>query len=562
MIRDRFDEALLFARTAKNLRASQVLHRIRLRAQRWPPMQPIVSALLSRARPTGRVPGWPNDFLPLDLRLGEGCLTPEQNSSGRFGFLNEERQLGSPLDWSQADASRLWRFHLHYFDWAWAFACHHDRVWGRAAFSDLWQSWNESVALGHGDEWSPYVVSLRAWALCGVYDALVADTDIDRELVVSLARHASFLRWHVEHDVGGNHLIKNLKALVGLGIFLGNEDTVRMATRHLRRQLSVQILSDGGHYERSPSYHCQVLGDLIDVAGLLDAAGRPHVPGLAEAVEAMRIWLGLMLMPDGDVPLFNDCVLVGCARLALLEPGPPAAGPLTVLSASGYVVMRPGDRLHLVADVGDPCPPDLPGHAHADCLSFQASVDGCRVLVDVGTSTYEPGAQRAHERSTDAHNTVSVDSADQTVVWGIFRAAQLAQGRLERAEYDDNAVTVTATHDGYRRLTGKPVHRRTWRVSPTHFEITDDILGSGSHQIQSNLHFSAPTPFRVTWSGPADLVVTETNGHFATGFGVVQEGPVVSAAWHGGLPVTIQAQLHLDPLAASHHAPSRQMVAE
>ena len=89
-----------------------------------------------------------------------------------------------------------------------------------------------------------------------------------------------------------------------------------------------------------------------------------------------------------------------------------------MLQPSGYVVMRPGPRLHLVADVGPPCPPELPAHAHADCLSFELAVDGQRTVVDTGTSTYAPGERRQYERSTRAHNTVEVDGADQSEVWG------------------------------------------------------------------------------------------------------------------------------------------------
>ena len=178
-------------------------------------------------------------------------------------------------------------------------------------FGELWRSWEGSVPFGRGDEWSPYVASLRAWALCGTSGRLVAGSDLQPDIDVSLARHARFLRWHVEHDVGGNHLLKNLKALIGLGMFLGDDGLSRMAGKELHRQIAVQILSDGGHYERSPSYHCQVLGDLIDIAGLPAAGVHPAVPGLVAAIDAMRAGLGLVLMPDGDVPLFNDCVLVG-----------------------------------------------------------------------------------------------------------------------------------------------------------------------------------------------------------------------------------------------------------
>jgi uncharacterized heparinase superfamily protein len=199
-----------------------------------------------------------------------------------------------------------------------------------------------------------------------------------------------------------------------------------------------------------------------------------------------------MLLPDGDVPLFNDCTLVGQARVRLLQPAPPPAKRLVVLQPSGYVVVQPDERLHLVADIGLPCPRELPAHAHADCLSFELSVDGNRIVVDTGTGTYAAGPRRDHERSTAAHNTVEIDEADQTEVWGAFRAARRATPRLERADDDGETIKVTASHDGYERLPGRPRHRRTWRVKDATVEVIDEILGDGRHRLASRLHL-APT---------------------------------------------------------------------
>lgn len=546
MTRSRLDTALLLARTTRNLRLAQVLHRARLRAQRFPPARPLAATLielLPERKATGA--GWPAEFVPLDLEVAEGFPSPEANAGGRFTFLNEERDLGCPIGWDPEGASRLWTYHLHYLEWAWSFAAHPDRQWARQEFAALWRSWAGAGRFGQGDRWSPYVASLRAWALCGTYEALTRGAGIQPAVDAALARHARFLRWHLEYDVGGNHLVKNLKALIGLGVFLGDDRLVEVGTGQLGRQLGVQVLADGGHYERSPSYHCQVLADFIDIAGLLAAAGRPPVPGLAEVVESMRSWLGLMLLPDGDVPLFNDCVLVGRRRIAALRPGPPAFDRLTVLGASGYVVVRTGGQLHLVADVGDPCPPDLPAHAHADCLSFELAADGRRVVVDPGTSTYAPGPQRGHERSTAAHNTVAVDGADQTEVWGLFRAARLARGRLLAAGDDGEVVTVVASHDGYRRLPGSPAHRRTWVIGD-HVEITDEIAGAGAHRVESRIRCPEAGAVKVAWSGPEGLAVSEGPGSYATGFGAVHDGHVSSATWHGTLPATIRVELHAD----------------
>jgi uncharacterized heparinase superfamily protein len=545
MIRSGLNTALLLARTTRNLRPAQVVHRARLRAQRFPPSHPIAASLIALLPAGVRVPaGWPAAFTPLDLDLAEGFPSPEQNAMGRFAFLGEERNLEFPVRWDHLPgAARLWAYHLHYMEWAWSFARHSDRQWARQSFSALWRSWAASDRFGRGDRWSPYVASLRAWVLCGTYDTLSRDSDIQPAIDASLLLHARFLRWHMEHDVGGNHLVKNLKALVGLAVSTGDEDLLRRATRELRQQIPIQVLADGGHYERSPSYHCQVLGDFIDIASLLAASGRPPVPGLAEAISSMRAWLGIMLMPDGDVPLFNDGALVGQARVCALGPGP---GPdrLAVLPASGYVVVRSDDRLHMVADVGDPCPPDLPAHAHADCLSFELAADGRRLVVDSGTSTYAPGPQRAYERSTRAHNTVVIDGANQTEVWSTFRAARLARGRLLRAEDDGLTVTVVASHDGYSRLPGSPAHTRTWRAD-THVRISDEITGDGDHRVESRLHIARPGMAKLAWTGPPELRLSKSPVRYADGFGRMHDGTVASAAWQGTLPVSLQLDLHV-----------------
>jgi uncharacterized heparinase superfamily protein len=75
--------------------------------------------------------------------------------------------------------------------------------------------------------------------------------------------------------------------LAGLAVFFANDALLTTAISRLRRQILAQVLPDGGHYERAPAYHCQVLGDLIDVAGLLRAAGQDEPAGLAEAIAAI-----------------------------------------------------------------------------------------------------------------------------------------------------------------------------------------------------------------------------------------------------------------------------------
>lgn len=505
--RGRGEELGLLLRTVGHLRPAQIGHRVRLRSQRlvdpwWFGRQQGVAV---------ESPGWPAGFRALESGLDHG--RPEEVAAGRFDLVGEERELGDPADWAQPGATHLWRFELHYFEWAWSLAAADDRAWAREAFARLWRSWMAGTRPGSGDAWSPYVVSLRAWVLCDVFEALVSGSEVESEVIAELGRHAGFVRSHLELDVGGNHLLKNLKALIGLGVFLGRSDLVDLGLRHLQRQLQIQVLADGGHFERSPSYHCQVLTDLMDLRVLLIATGVKTNAGLDSAIARMQAWLGAMLGPDGEVPLLNDAVPIGPARLAILVPGNPPKERLTILGASGYVVIR-HHRAHLVLDVGDPCPDELPAHAHADCLSFLLWVDNRQVVVDTGTSTYEPGPRRDYERSTAAHNTVEIDGQNQTEVWGAFRAGRRARGTLEETTDDNDVITVVASHDGYRHLPGSPVHRRKWTVTPQGLDVSDTICGVGTHEVVSRLHITSTmrSPCTVDGHGAIDRSESETVG--------------------------------------------------
>jgi len=533
----RAETAVLTARTVARLRPAQVAHRARLRAlgvveHRWP-------ALTARPSRPARRPGWPVGFEPLDATADHG--DPVELGAGRFCFLACTRCLGEPADWHQTGASRLWRFHLHYMEWAWALLQHPERDEARSAFSRLWRSWRAAGAGPPRDMWSPYVASLRLWVLCGVFEGLAACGEVEADVVEQISWHAGYLRTHLELDVGGNHLVKNLKALIGAGVFLGRADLVSAARIRLVDELAVQVLADGGHFERSPSYHAQVLGDLIDVAGLLAAAGEPPLADLEPAIGAMRSWLDAMVGDDGDVALYNDAVPLGSERLAALGPTGGPRARLRVLGPSGYVVLRPDQRSLLVIDVGDPCPPDLPAHAHADCLSVQLWVDGERCVLDTATSTYEPGARRAYERSTAAHSTVEVDGQDQTEVWATFRAARRAAGTLEEVEVHGDTVVVVASHDGYRRLTGAPLHRRRLSASPGALVIEDQLLGAGRHVVVSRLHTPAgPTACTITGAGGQ---VSEQAATAAWGFGNLRASRCHLLSVETELPVTLSWKL-------------------
>ena len=517
--------ALLYFRTISQLRPAQILHRVRLRAQRavvgrFPDC---FEALLTRPAPSHV--GWPNDFVPIDARLSWPSL--EELELGKMTLLGQSRNLGSPPRWLDPEVEQLWRYHLHYWDWAWGLAQEPDRGRARAVFCQLLTSWTDQTHFGRWDEWSPYVVALRAWSWCGQYDTLVRGSDLEEPFVKAMRLHAKFLKWHLELDVGGNHLIKNLKALVGLGMFLGDRRLLERAMRSLEREVARQVLPDGGHFELAPAYHCQVLGDLVDLERLL---GVKCPPWLSVVVPKMRRWLGTVLLPDGTVPLLNDGYPVDGLLVEALEPGPPSPPGLTLLPDSGLAVLR-RSGLFVLADVGMPCPDELPAHAHADTLGFWFYAGLTQVVGEGGTSTYEAGWVRDYERGTAAHSTVQVDATNSTEVWGAFRAARRARPTVLHTNSEDSVIVLTASHDGYRFLRGRPIHTRTWVLDGTGLRVIDEVDGLGEHDLVVRFH---GTPVEAVQTKSGEL--TERPTQTAVGWGRRRDSTLLEHAAHAKLP--------------------------
>lgn len=542
-----------YARTVRHLRPAQVVHRVRLRTQQAA-LRRYSQLFVNRWRFPDARGSWPESFTAVDERCPPFCGPVEDLLQDRFTFLNVPYSLGQPARWDPPGMSQLWLYHHHYWEWAWTLVTHPDRVAAREAFARQVSSWLDHARFGLWNAWAPYPTSLRTWVLLNVAGPLGSDTPIADRLHSSLREHAGFVAHNLELDVGGNHLIKNLKALVGVGVYFDDARALRKATDHLADQIERQILGDGGHFERSPSYHAQVLADLIDIDALLTSSGHEVPAGLPESISRMRRWIGALRMPDGDVPVMNDGERVGPRRLDTLEPGSQPEGSLTVLPESGYIVARTR-RLWLVADAGEPCPPDLPAHAQADCLSFELALDGSRLIVDPGTSEYGSGPQRQWERSTAAHNTVSIDGHDQTEVWGGFRAGRRAHATIERTEVHGDRIVITASHDGFRFLPGAPRHRRTWLLEDDKLVIRDEFLGQKRHTFSSRLLFSsselaasAARRLSVSTSSHDPVSITTVPASYATGHGQVHRSAAIQVQLEAEAPMTLETRLHLSDL--------------
>ena len=126
---------------------------------------------------------------------------------------------------------------------------------------------------------------------------------------------------------------------------------------------------------------------------------------------------------------------------------PKIRGKVNDLISSGYVRMEMKSAVLLIdfADIG---PKYLPGHAHADSLSFELSLFKQRIFVNSGVSTYASGRARHFERSTAAHNTVTVDKLDSSEVWSSFRVGRKAKVFNRKSIFNPRSPWISNTAVG------------------------------------------------------------------------------------------------------------------
>lgn len=519
-------------------------------------------ALATLTRWTAR--RYPNGPSSNDAAVAEKLL------AGRFRFAEREADLGHPpREWRPTGQSRLWLYHLHYFDYARSLALWSRAGRGPAAAEHGWaiaDDWLQANLPGSMPGWEPYPASIRlvnwlaAWALAP--DALRAFPGGVGRLANAIAAHARFVERHLEFHIGGNHLIKNARALVFAGRVLDGPEAdrwTRKGTELLRAEIRRQVLADGGHSERSPLYQCIVLEDLVDCVDLTEIAPND----LHELAGRMIAWLDAMSHPDGGLSLFNDSVafpeptprdVTAYGRRVIALPQTAAARDpeLIALPDSGYFVLRSGDGRAIV-DCGDIGPPELGAHAHADTLSFELTWRGERVIVDSGVSEYRSGELRDYVRSTRAHNTAVIDRTDQSELWGSHRSGRRARPLRVALEHSGNLLRFVGAHDGYRRL--GVTHFRHIVAVPPAWIVIDEILGRGQHDAATFIHLhpdlhvehaGAEASVRSGVSG-IDLRVrafdglsfTREPGRYSAGWGIVRSNAVMRLAARSTAPLAI-----------------------
>lgn len=402
----------------------------------------------------------------------------DENSS--FKFLNTLKKFkDGKIDWNYSSNGKLWTYNLNYFDFL-----NQDSMDVNQGIQLI----NQFIEFSpdHIDGVEPYPISLRSinWV-----KFLSKNKIINNKINAHLFRDCCFLYNNIEYHLLGNHLLENAFSLLFGAYYFQDEKFYTKSYDLLISELNEQVLKDGAHFELSPMYHKIILSRLLDSIQLIKLNIKWKKDDLLSFLEQkaslMISWLNNITYSNGNIPMVNDATynIAPCSvQLFSYAKSLGIINKKIPLSDSGYRKII-SDNYELFIDVGNVGPDYQLAHAHSDTFNFELIKEGDPIFVDTGISTYEKNNKRLEERSTQSHNTVKINSQNQTEVWGGFRVAR----RAKIINLIENNRSISASHDGYKQK--GLIHNRVFEWSDYVITIRDSLNESSLNKAQAHFHF-------------------------------------------------------------------------
>jgi len=479
----------------------------------------------------------------------------------------------NPLDTDQlGDSKVVWELNRHQWllQLGQAYRLTGDEAYARK-YVDTIADWIEKNPLGFGVNWSSSLeVSLRliswCWALMFFRHSRALTPHLFVRLLSLIKSHANHIERYLSLYYSPNtHLTGEALGLIYAATlfpqFKDSQRWCRLGRTVLLEQMKKQILADGVFFEQSTRYQIYTAEIYLHFLILAERNDLPVPDWAREKVQHLVDFLLIVRRPDGTMPQIGDsdggcllpllrrkpddsrglfavaaaffmrkdyawattapCVevmwLLGSAGrygLLSLRRKPPTPG-LHLFPNGGYAVMRNHwgtDSHQLIFDVGPLGCGGSSGHGHADMLSIQCSAFGENYLVDAGTGCYTGNLQwRDYFRSTQAHNTVTLDSESQACPAGPFSwKNRQPSAKMTNAVSRTGFTLIDAKHDAWIKRDNPVTHRRrVLFVKSLYWVIVDDMEGTTAHDVELRFQFA---PLKVTESDDDWVLAYGRNG--------------------------------------------------
>ena len=453
----------------------------------------------------------------------------------------------------QGDPKLIWELnrHAHFVTFGQAWWITRDERFVMAFIRQA-EDWISRNPVGFGLNWaSSLELAFRSiawlWALHLCADSALLTPAVLARLIGSLAAQGRHLETYLSHYFSPNtHLTGEALGLLYLGLALPELKRAgrwrETGLRILLEQLPKQVRADGVYFEQASCYHRYTTDFYLHLRLLAQSHGLALPGEVTARLTGLLDHLMWITRPDGTTPLtgdddggrllstgvragndFRDTLglgaaifgrsdwkfvagaaavetlwlsgPVGLAQYDQISPAPPAARS-RLFEASGWAVIRDGweqDAAWLLMDCGRHGAEIGSGHAHADALSFEFAADGMTWLVDPGTFVYAADpVTRDQFRSTAAHNTVTVDGAEQSLSGHPFAWRTVTDAAVTAFSDDGVCAVIAGAHQGYHRLPDPVTHRRAIEFCRhrTQLTIRDQFTARAEHRYTLRFHFA------------------------------------------------------------------------
>ena len=272
-----------------------------------------------------------------------------------------------------------------------------------------------------------------------------------------MAAHAGLLARGVETVPEGAPRLAALTGALAAAIAFGQPAAAVL--RRIERALDEQFFADGFHRSRNPAAQLSALRRMIEVQGLLRAAGIASPERLAEAVRSAGPPLAFFRHGDRRLACFHgghesEGVLID---LALARVDRHARAPTRSVEA-GFDRLHAGRTLVLV-DSGLPTAKGFDRGGHSSPLAMEFSDGTQRIVVNCGAPADGSAPWSELARATAAHSTLTVNDVHAVEIdeGGGVRAGGL-NVQARRSE-DEGGLWLDLSHDDYAAPIGL-IHRR------------------------------------------------------------------------------------------------------
>ncbi len=443
---------------------------------------------------------------------------------------------------------------------------------------DIIISWVKMNPYPQGINWASGIeLGIRMtnviWALSFLHNYYISDGG-KKAIHTFIWSHANHLyRYPSKFSSANNHLLAE-----GFGLFIAGVyfPDFKAATKWrskgksiLEKEVSRQILPDGGSFEYSTTYLSFIFDFFlffkkisdqnkiryikkIDmrlkkscafIKSLMDKSG--NIPNIGDQDSALLIDFGISNMENFSSILNSGAILFDNNHLSttqidlktfiltgescnaylrrektedsnhnnkLLESSPPAIHTL-IHRESGLAIIRDNIDNTEILFTGNATPmgmPPLYAHGHLDALSFTLTVRGLEFFVDPGTYLYHSGGKwRKYFRSTASHNTLRLNMKDMSDQPGDFmfgKPYRIIKNTMKRQK---NEIVWSASHNAYASEIPFAHISRTviWKKAEKSFQIIDHIQQKKNSF--ADLHFHCHPDCRVICREKNIIVVRE-----------------------------------------------------